>query len=153
MRIIMSLLVIIVVFSCSKDDNKTNQQTSNCLHVAFLESIIIEPNDCFSFTDRAGLEFTFLEFENYTKTHPNNSPFAGISARLTEANTEFTFYNGQVHEDHITEGIQFNGRVHTAVNNVEYTLFFDNIEFTETETQFIFHKATIRFGYYDSESD
>ena len=72
---------------------------------------------------------------------------------MIDGNTTFEFSNGQVQEDYQTEGTSFSGRVYVGINNIEYTIFFDNIEFTETETEFIFHKATIRFGYYDSEFD
>ncbi|MDT7827140.1 hypothetical protein RQM65_00490 [Pricia sp. S334] len=80
-------------------------------------------------------------------------PHAAISARLDEENVTWEFHTGMVYEDYMLEGTTFSGRVHTGINNVEYTIFFDGIEFTETETEFIFHKATIRFGYYDYEFD
>ncbi|OIQ23058.1 hypothetical protein [Lacinutrix sp. MedPE-SW] len=151
MKKFLVLLLLITFFSCSDDETETIEQSANCLEIAFLESTVIEPNDCLTFSDKPDFEFTFLGFENYTKSHPNNVPHAGISGRLVEGSSTFEFYNGQISEDYETEGTSFSGRVHTGINNVDYTIFFDNIEFTETETEFIFNKATIRFGYYDSE--
>ena len=152
-RNILSLILITTILSCSNNDNEGNEQSISCLEISFLEPIIIKENDCLTFSDKPDFEFTFLGFENYTKTHPNNVPNARISARLIEGNSTFEFYNGLVHEDSQTAGTSFSGKVHTGINNIDYTIFFDNIEFTETETEFVFHKATIRFGYYDSESD
>jgi len=153
MRKILALVLLITFLSCSESDEKSDEQSYDCAKIAFLESTIVEENDCLTFSDMEGFKFTFLGFENYTKTHPNNVPHARISARLAEGNSTFEFYNGLVHEDYETEGTSFSGRVHTGINNTDYTIFFDNIEFTETDTEFIFHRATIRFGYYDSEFD
>ena len=146
------LLTLLTITACSQNDDE-DQESAICLDSNFLQTLEVEPGDCFVFSDNPDLKFTFLGFEPYTKTHPNNVPHAMISARLEEANATFEFYNGMVYEDHELAGTTFTGRVHTGINNVEYTLFFDNIEFTETETEFIFHRATLRFGYYDSEFD
>ncbi|WP_435138280.1 hypothetical protein [Formosa sp. A9] len=157
MRKILTLALLIPVLSCSESNEQNNEESNeqiyDCTEIAFLESTIIEKNDCLTFSDREGFEFTFLGFENYTKTHSSNVPHAKISARLFEGNTTFEFYDSLVHEDYETDGTSFSGRVHTGINNTNYTIFFDNIEFTETETEFIFHRATIRFGYYESEFD
>lgn len=153
MREILTLALLITFLSCSKNDEENNEPSYNCIEITFLESTIVEENDCLTFSDREGFELKFLGFENYTKTHPNNVPHARISGRLVEGNSTFEFYDGLVHEDYETDGTSFSGRVHTGINNTNYTIFFDNIEFTETETEFIFHRATIRFGYYDSEFD
>jgi hypothetical protein len=153
MRKILTLVLLITFLSCSENNEESNEQSFDCAEIAFLESTIIEENDCLTFSDRQGFKFTFLGFENYTKTHPNNVPHARISARLVEGNSTFEFYDGLVDEDYEIDGTSFSGRVHTGINNTDYTIFFDNIEFTETETEFIFHRATIRFGYYDSEFD
>lgn len=148
MRKILYFILIPLLLACSDD-----KDGSKCLKKNFLDSILIKPNDCVVFNDNPDLTFTFLGIEPYTKTHPNNVPHAKISARLQEGNSIVEFYSGMVYEDIIAEGTSFSGRVHAGINNKKYTIFFDDIEFTETETQFIFHRATIRFGDYDYEYD
>jgi hypothetical protein len=152
MKKISYIILLLFIIGCSKSDD-TEDESSTCLQKDFLETFVVEPNECFIFNDNSDMTFTFLGFESYTKTHPNNVPHARISARLEEENFTWEFYTGMVHEDHELEGTSFSGRVHTGINNVDYTIFFDDIEFTKTETEFIFHRATIRFGYYDSEFD
>lgn len=147
------LIILLLVVGCSKSDDKVEEESSNCLNKNFLESFLIEPGDCVVFRDYPEMTFTILEFEPYTKTHPNDIPHARISARLEDENASFEFSTGMVYEDIELDGTSFSGRVETGFKNIRYTIFFDNIEFTETETQFIFHKASIRFGYYDLESD
>jgi len=144
---------MLFTFGCSKsDDNK--EESSACLNKNFLESFIIKPNDCVIFNDNPDMTFTFLGFEPYTKSGESNIPQTSISGILAEDNFVWEFVNaGVILEDYQTEGISFSGRVHIGINNVAYTVFFDNIEFTETQTQFIFHKSTVRFGFYDSEFD
>ena len=157
MKKVSYLILLICITSCSNNDDNNiddnNEEMSICLEKNFLESFVIEPNDCVIFNDNPNMTFTFLGFESYTKTHPTNVPHARISARLVEENDTWEFHTGMIYEDYELEGTSFSGRVHTGINNVSYTIFFDDIEFTETETQIIFHKATIRFGYYDSEFD
>ena len=148
MRKIPYLIFLLIVAACSND-----KDGSRCLTKNFLDSFVVKPNDCVVFADNPDMTFTFLGFEPYTKTHPNNVPHAKISARLEEGTVLTEFYSGMVYEDIIAEGTSFSGRVHAGINAKKYTIFFDDIEFTETETQFIFHKATIRFGNYDYEYD
>ncbi len=146
------LILFLLILSCSKSDENTfdlAKESSICLEKNFMESFDIEPNDCFVFSENTDMTFTFLGFEAYTKYGVNNIPHAKISARLAEENFVFEFYTGMIYEDNELEGTSFSGKINTGINNVEYTIFFDNIKFTETETQFIFHKATIRFGYSD----
>lgn len=145
------LIILLLLMGCSKRD--TNEESSICLDKSFLESFLIEPNDCVVFRDDPEITFTLLKFEPYTKTHSHNSPHADISIRFEAENASFESSSGMVYEDIELDGTSFSGRVHSGFKNINYTIFFDNIEFTETETQIIFHRATIRFGYYDSESD
>jgi hypothetical protein len=152
MKKISYIILLLFILGCSKSE-ENNDNNANCLEKNFLETFIVEPGDCFIFSDNPDMTFIFLGFESYTITHPSNIPHARISARLEEENVTWEFHTGMVYEDHELEGTSFSGRVHTGINNVDYTIFFDNIEFTETETEFIFHRATIRFGYYDSEFD
>ncbi|TPV33919.1 hypothetical protein FJ651_07105 [Paucihalobacter ruber] len=153
MKNIISAILIITILSCSTNNEEINEEVVNCLEIAFLESTVIKENDCLTFSDRPGLEFTLLKLGNYTKTHPNNVPYARISGRLIVENAMHEFDFAQIDEDYQTDGTSFSGRIHTGINNVDYTIFFDHIEFTETATEFIFHNATIRFGYYDPEFD
>ncbi len=152
MKKISYIILLFLILGCSKSEDN-NEENATCLKKDFLEAFIVEPNDCFIFNDNPDMTFTFLGFEPYTKIAPNFIPHARISARLEEENFTLEFSTGMVYEDNELEGTSFTGRVHTGINNVSYTIFFDNIEFTETETEFIFHRATIRFGYYDSEFD
>lgn len=87
MREILTLALLITCLSCSETDEENNAQSSDCIEISFLQSTIVEENDCLTFSDREGFEFTFLGFDNYTKTHPNNVPHARISARLVEGNS------------------------------------------------------------------
>ncbi|HUH28446.1 hypothetical protein [Gelidibacter sp.] len=146
------LFILLLIFGCSKSDDP-NEGISVCLEKKFLETFVMEPNDCFTFKDRPGMTFTFLGFEPYTKSHPNNGPHAIISTRLEEGNETYDYYASMVYAGHDRDNPLFSGPVHTGVKKVRYTIFFENIDFTETETQFIFHRATVRFGYYYSEFD
>ncbi|RXJ45775.1 hypothetical protein [Gelidibacter gilvus] len=146
------LLILLLTLGCSKSDD-TQEEVSVCLEKNFLETFVVEPNDCFTFKDRPGLTFTFLGFEPYTKTHPSNGPHAIISTRLEEGNETYEYFGSMVYAGHDRENPIFSGPVNTGVKKISYTIFFDTIEFTETATQFIFHRATVRFGYYDSEFD
>lgn len=143
------LMILLLLMGCSKSNTK--EESTMCLDKSFLESFLIEPNECVVFRDSPEMTFTILAFEPYTKTHPSNLPHANISIRFEAENASFESSSGMVHEDIELDGTSFSGRVHTGFKNINYTIFFDNIEFTETETQFIFHRASIRFGYYDSE--
>lgn len=147
-----TFVILLLLFSgCSQSDDN-NEESATCHNKDFMESFVIEPMDCIIFNDNPEMTFTFLGFEPFTKS-PHFTPHVGISARLEEGNISWEFTTGMVYEDHELEGTSFSGRVHTGSNNVDYTIFFDNIEFEETETHFIFHRATIRFGYYESEFD
>lgn len=144
------LLILLLALGCSKSDD-SQEEISVCLEKNFQETFVMEPNDCFTFTDRPGLTFTFLGFEPYTKTHSSNEAHAVISTRLEEGNETYEFFGSMVYAGADLENPLFSGPVNTGVKKVSYTIFFENIEFTETATQFIFHRATVRFGYYDSE--
>ncbi|MGC1632154.1 MAG: hypothetical protein WA749_08590 [Gelidibacter sp.] len=93
------------------------------------------------------MAFTILAFEAYI-----NSPHANISIRFEAENVSFESSSG-IYEDIELDGTSFSGSVNSGFENVNYTILFDNIEFSETETHFIFYKGTIRFGYYDSVTD
>lgn len=143
-------LLLLLIFVCLGCSTSTEEETQGqCLNQRFSESFEILPGQCVSFADKPDLFFQFEMLEPDEKTH--YLPVARVGATIAREDWSWTFYTGMVYEDVESEGIQFSGPVHTGWNEERYTIFFEDIEFTETATHYIFHKARIHFKPYDEE--
>lgn len=141
------LLLAGFILGCSTPVEEEPQ--SQCLEKRFGESFFILPGQCVSFADKPDLFFRFEVMEPDEKSH--YLPVARVGATIAGDDWSWTFYTGMVYEDAESEGIQFKGPVHTGWNEERYTIFFEDIEFTETPTQYVFHKARIHFLPYDED--
>ncbi|WCO00246.1 hypothetical protein [Psychroserpens ponticola] len=139
-------LFLILSISCSKSDD-SKEGIPECQEKMFLESFIAEPNDCFIFLDDPVMTFIFVRINPFTKTDFNNIPHAEIFVSIFIDDFTWEFLH-TIYEDSEMNGNSFSGLVNGGINDNIYTIYFDEIEFTETETQFIFHRATIRLEKY-----
>ena len=91
------------------------------------------------------MKLVLVGFESHIKS--NNKIYkTTVTFRLEEPN--FTWETPhEIQDDPDTDIIKFTGEIRTGINNDSYTIYIDNIDYTETETEFIFHKTTIRVGY------
>jgi hypothetical protein len=140
------ITILTLIFSCSKSDDN-NDEMSVCEEKDFLETFIVEPNDCFIFDDPL-MTFTFVSFDNFTKTNLDETPYARIIAKILIDDLSWEFPH-KIYEDTESDGSSFLGFVNAGINDNIYTIHFDEIEFTETETQYIFHRAIIRLEKYE----
>lgn len=150
-----SLLVVIflvlTVLSCSQEDEQA------CVEAELLEPATIEVNQCLKINDinYPDLEYEILGFENYVK-RDGFRPQVWFSHRLTFQKSSATNYRSQIGSNPNSDELIFDGRVTISILNPEYknsnicfSIYFDNVEFTETETEFIFHRATVRVARRD----
>lgn len=147
MKRLFFLTILIIAISCSKSDDNANTPTPPCQEKIFSESFIAAPNDCFIFIDDPIMTFTLVSFEPFTKTAsdsiPNKIPYAEIRASIFIDDLTWEFPH-KIYEDYEMDGTSFSGFINAGINKNIYTIYFDEIEFTETPTQFVFHRATIR---------
>ncbi len=137
------LISSICILSCSSSDNE--EDSSNCFTKDAEESFEMEPSQCVVITENPDMTLVLIGFENHIKSD-NNVYETIVTVRLEEPN--FTWETPHViMDDPETEIIKFTGLIQTGINDDSYTIYVDNIEFTETETEFIFYNATIRVGY------
>ena len=146
MKKLFFIIILILTISCSKNDD-SNEEMALCQEKDFLETFIVEPNDCFIFDDPL-MTFTFVSFDDYTKTDLDETPYTRIIASILIDDLTWQFPH-DIYEDTESEGTSFSGFVNAGINDNIYTIHFDEIEFTETETQYIFHRATIRLEKYE----
>ncbi len=154
MKRLFFLTILIIATSCSKSDDNTNIPTPPCQEKVFSEAFIAAPNDCFIFIDDPIMTFTLVSFEPFTKnvsdsipyasdSIPNKIPYAAIRASIFIDDLTWEFPH-KIYEDYKLDGTSFSGFINAGINKNTYTIYFDEIEFTETLTQFIFHRAKIR---------
>lgn len=137
-------LFIIIIYGCTSGSDDT-VEFIECFTRASMETFEMEPGECIIIAENPDMALVLVGFENHIKS--DNSIYeTTVTVRLEEPN--FTWETPHViHDDPNTDIIKFTGEILTGINNDSYTIYVDNIEFTETETEFIFHKATIRVGY------
>ena len=145
MKRIFLITILFLITNCSSNDDN-NENISFCSNKNYLESFIVEPNDCFIFDDPI-MTFTFISFDNLDKTNTNETPYTRIIASILINDLTWEFPH-KIYEDAESDGTTFSGFVNTGINDNIYTIHFDEIEFTKTKTQFIFHRATIRLEKY-----
>lgn len=151
MKRIFFLIMVCGVFGCKSEDVPGAEQEVSCFDKSFLEAVSIEPGQCVSLQEFPDKTFTLLELGSFEKQELW-VPAASISYSIIEENSFQEWYNILIYEDHENEGISFSGRFHFIVDeNVRYTVYVDNIEFSETETAYIFERMTVRFAEYDPE--
>lgn len=150
MRKLFFLTILIIATSCSKNDDNADLPTPTCQEKVFSEPFIAAPNDCFIFIDDPIMTFTLVSFEPFTKTVSdsipyveNKIPYARIRASIFIDDLTWEFPH-KIYEDYKMDGTSFSGFINAGINKNTYTIYFDEIEFTETPTQFIFHRAKIR---------
>ena len=111
----------------------------------------MKPGQCVRLKELPNKTFTLLKIGSATK-QKQTVPVATIAYNLKEVNFSQEWHDIMIYEDYQEEGTSFSGRFRiTADGNVPYTVFVDNIEFTETETEYIFKSLTLRFSEYDPE--
>ena len=76
MKRLFFITILILIISCSKSDDN-NEEMSLCQEKDFLDTFIVEPNDCFIFDDPL-MTFTFVSFDDFTKTDLDETPYARI---------------------------------------------------------------------------
>gem|GEM_PF-7092458 len=140
MKNLLYLAILVLVTSCSNNDDA--DVNAGCLEKDYLESYIAEPNDCFLYEDPA-MTFTFVGFDDFTKSEFEEVPYAIVWVRILIDDFSWEFPH-TIYDDTDTAGFSFTGNVTGGFNEHLYTIYFDEIEFTETETAFIFHRATLR---------
>ena len=116
-----------------------------------MESFTLEPGQCVTLQELPNKTFTLLQLGTFEKQE-NTVPAASIGYSFKEENSFQEWFNIFIYEDYEEDGISFSGRFHYIVDgNIFYTIYVDKIEFTETETEYIFQKLTVRFVEYDPE--
>lgn len=142
MKVIVAFMLLL--YGCSSGSDN-NEESVECFTKASMESFEMEPGQCVVIAENPDMKLILVGFENQIKSE-NNSYETTVTVRLEEPN--FSWETPHIiRDDPNTAIIQFTGVILTGINNDSYTIYIDNIEFTETETEFIFHKATIRVGY------
>lgn len=143
------LILILCIFGCTKEEVAETEIA--CFQKAFLEPFTMEPGQCVTLKELPDKTFTLLRLGS-AKKEDLFVPAAPIAYSLQEISFYQEWGDISINEDYQQEGTSFSGRFHiTADGNVPYTVFIDDIEFTETETEYIFHKLTLRFSEYDPE--
>lgn len=151
MKRLFFLLLTITICACTGDDEKSLEQEEVCLHKEFMESFTIEPGQCVTLKELPNKTFTLLKLDSFEKRE-STVPHATIAYGLEEENSYFETMSEFIYEDYMEDGTSFSGRIHIVVDgNVDYTIYVDNIEFTETETEYTFQSLTVRFADYDPE--
>ncbi|WP_242203254.1 hypothetical protein [Aestuariivivens insulae] len=110
-----------------------------------MESFVMEPGQCVIISENPDMKLVLIGFENHIKSNDMTYKTT-VTVRLEELNFTWETLH-EIKDDPDTEIIKFTGEILTGINEDSYAIFVDDIEFTETETEFIFHKATIRVKY------
>lgn len=150
MKKIFFLAMILCICGCSTEE-VTTQGKMDCFQKSFMEPFTMEPGQCVNLKEWPDKTFTLLKIES-AKKQKQTVPAATIAYSLEEINSFQEWFDVSINEDYQEEGTSFSGRFRIiADGNVSYTVFVDDIEFTETETEYIFKKLTLRFSEYDPE--
>lgn len=145
------IFILGLLISCKSDDDTLNELELNCLQKKFGETFIFEPGQCVELKELPNKYFSLNSISS-AKKEPSNVPYAEVAYSITEEDAYFDTIGVYIYEDYINDGISFSGRIHFSVNgNVPYTMYVDDVEFTETETEYIFHSLRVRFGEFDPE--
>lgn len=148
-RKVFFLLMILCIGGCSQEE--ISKSETGCFQKSFLESFTLQSGQCVSLQELPDKTFTLLKLGS-AKKEKQVVPAATIAYSLKEINSYQEWFDVSINEDYQQEGTSFSGRFHiVADGNVSYTVFVDNIEFTETATEYIFKKVTLRFSEYDPE--
>lgn len=143
--------VVLCAFGCTSEEVSNPDQKLGCLHKEFLKPFTIEPGQCVTLQEWPDKTFTLLNLGSAEKRE-YTVPSATIGYSFKEENSYQEWFDVSIDEDYQEEGITFSGRFHIIVDdNVPYTIYVDDIEFTETETEYIFKKLTVRFADHDPE--
>jgi len=138
-----SFLVIIILFTGCTSDEENHEEFAECFTKASMESFLIEPGECVIISENPDMQLVLVKIENHIKTHENYKTI--VTVRLEE--TDFSWETPHEIRDDSNDAIKFSGIIGTGINEDQYTIYVDNIEFTETETEFIFHRATFRVNH------
>jgi len=138
-----SLLILTVFFGCASD-SEIQEEVIECFTKASMQSFVMEPGECVIIAENPDMQLVLVGFKNHTKTSETYE--TTITVRLEETN--FTWETPHdIQDDPNTEEIKFTKVIVTGINEDTYTIYVDDIEFTETETQLIFHRATLRVDH------
>ena len=139
------LFLIAILFLGCTSNSEDKEESVECFTKASMESFEIEPGQCVIITENPDMKLVLVGFENHFKS--NNKIYkTTVTVRLEEPNFKWETLH-EIQDDPDTDIIKFTGEIRTGINNDSYTIYIDNIDYTETETEFIFHKTTIRVGY------
>ena len=139
------LLFLSLAFLGCSSSSDDKEESSECLYKTSMESFEMEPGQCVIISENPDMTLVLVAIEKHIKS-ANTNYEATVTVRLEETN--FTWETPHIiKDDPNTETIDFKGEILTGINKDSYAIYIDNIEFTETETEFIFHKATIRVNY------
>lgn len=146
--------MVLCICGCTGEE-VTTQNNAACLQKSFMESFSMVPGQCVTLQELPNKTFTLLKIDS-AKKRKQWVPAATIAYSFKEENFSQEWYDITIDEDYQLEGTSFSGRFHITANDnddgyVRYTIFVDDIEFTETETEYIFKKLTVRFSEYDPE--
>lgn len=151
MKNIIILMFVFCIYGCTKEELPKLEPELACYTKSFMESFTLEPGQCVEFKELPDKTFTLLELGTFEKQE-NTVPHASIGYSFKELNSYQEWFDIFIYEDYEKDVTSFSGRFHFIVDgNVSYTIYVDNIEFAETETEYIFKKITFRFGEYDPE--
>lgn len=138
------LLIITSLLGCT-NGSEPEEKSMECFMKNSMESFVIEPNQCVIISENPDMKLVLVGFKNLNKSGDMINETT-VTVRLEEPN--FTWETPHViQDDPNTEIIKFTGEILTGINSDSYTIYVDDIGFTETESEFIFHNATLRVGY------
>lgn len=140
-----TLLLVFFFFGCSSDSDNTEEETSECLYKMSLESFEMEPGQCVIISENPDMTLVLVSIDNQVKS-TNTDYVTTVTVRLEETNFTWETLH-EIQEDRNTEATDFKGVILTGINEDSYSIYIDALEFTETETEFIFHKALVRVEY------
>ncbi|WP_166960638.1 hypothetical protein [Yeosuana marina] len=139
------LFLIAILFLGCTSNSEDKEESVDCFNKASMESFEIEPGQCVVITENPDMKLVLVGFENHFKSI-NKIYKTTVTVRLEEPNFTWETLH-EIEDNPDTDIIKFSGEIRTGINNDSYTIYIDNIDYTETETEFIFHKATIRVEY------
>lgn len=145
------VIFALVLLSCSNNNSEDDETEAMCMQQEFQRNFTIEPGQCVNFDIFPDKTFNLLNIESFQKT-PGTVPAASIEYSLEEKRSYYHTVDILIYEDYQEDGITFSGSFTIIVNdNERYTVFVEEIEFSETESQFIFHSLSIRLDDYSPE--
>ena len=140
-----SILLIVLSFLSCVENSEVNNQTSSCYSKSSLENFEMALSDCVVIIENPDMTLILVEIQNQIKS--DNLPYNTIvTVRLEEENFSWETPHNII-DDPNTETIDFSGEIRTGINEDQYTIYIDDIEFTETATELIFHSISLRVQY------